>query len=195
MTVRRPLAHLVALLLGAGAALLVACGEGTRGGIPVAEAGDLKSQIEDVRQAAEDGRCSDVPGQLRHVDEAVDGLPPSTSDRLVRALRDGADTLRRRAVDECEEDEPDTQTTETTETTETEPAPAPPEPAPDEKKPDEKEPDEKKPDDEEPDDAQPPPPPEPPAPVPPPVPEPPGGGTPPVTPGGGTPGPQGNGPG
>ena len=110
------LPHLSAALLGVGAALLAACGSGTEGGIPAANAGDLKSQIEDVRQAVDDGRCSDVPGQLRQVDEGIDDLPPSTDEQLMTNLRDGADTLRRLAADECE---PPTETTET-ETTETE---------------------------------------------------------------------------
>lgn len=116
MSVRRLLPHLLAALLGVGAALLVACGAGTEGGIPAANADDLKSQIEDVRQAVDDGRCSDVPGQLRQVDEGIDDLPPSTDEQLVTNLRDGADTLRRLAADECEAP---TETTET-ETTQTE---------------------------------------------------------------------------
>src|SRR5688572_14543287 len=110
MSVRRTFPHLLAALLGVGAALLAACGSGTQGGIPAANAGDLKSQIEDVRQAVEDGRCSDVPGQLRQVDEGIDDLPPSTDEQLVTNLRDGADTLRRLAAGECEAP---TETTET----------------------------------------------------------------------------------
>ena len=110
MIVRRILPHLLAALLGCGAALLAACGSGTTAGIPEANAGDLKSQIVDVRQAVDDGRCSDVPGQLRQVDEGIDDLPPSTDEQLVTNLRDGADSLRRLATDECE---PQTETTET----------------------------------------------------------------------------------
>ncbi|MGH2944583.1 MAG: hypothetical protein ACRDLN_17610, partial [Solirubrobacteraceae bacterium] len=122
---RRPLTTLLALLLGVGAALLVACGDGTSGGVPAANASDLKSQINDVRQAVDDGRCTDVPGQLKQVDEGVDDLPPSTDTQLVRGLRDGADTLRRVAVNECNARDEDTTTTETTttETTTTETVP------------------------------------------------------------------------
>jgi hypothetical protein len=116
MTVRRILACLLALALGAAVALLAACGEGTSAGVPAARAGDLKSQIKDVRQAVDDGRCSDVPGQLKQVDEGIDELPPSVDSQLVNALRDGATKLRDLAIDEC--GEPETQTTET-ETTET----------------------------------------------------------------------------
>lgn len=131
MSVRRLLPHLLAALLGVGAALVAACGSGTTGGIPSANAGDLKSQIVDVRQAVEDGRCSDVPGQLRQVDDGIDDLPSSTDEQLVTNLRDGADTLRRLAAEECEaptettetETTPvETQTTQETTPTQTTPA-------------------------------------------------------------------------
>ena len=117
MTVSRPLSHGLALLLGVAAALLAACG-GTSGGIPSANAGDLKGQIEDVQQAVDSGRCSDVDGQLKQVDERIDDLPPSTDTQLVRTLREGADKLRSLAIDEC--DATPAQTTTETTTTETE---------------------------------------------------------------------------
>ena len=178
MSVRRILPHLLAALLGAGAALLAACGSGTTGGIPEANAGDLKSQIVAVRQAVDDGRCSDVPGQLRQVDEGIDDLPTSTDEQLVTNLRDGADTLRRIAADECQPTETtETQTTETqTPTVEEEPTPTATQTQTTE--------------DEEPTQTETttPPPPEqpPPPPEPPPAPPPPAQGPPPGTPGGGT---------
>jgi hypothetical protein len=107
----------LALLLGVAAALLAACG-GTSDGIPSANAGDLKSQIEDVQQAVDSGRCSDVDGQLKQVDEQIDDLPPSTDTQLVRTLREGADKLRSLAIDEC--DATPAQTTTETTPTETE---------------------------------------------------------------------------
>ena len=120
MIVRRTLPYLLALTLGAATALLAACGGGgTKDGIPAASAGELKSQIEDVKQAVDDGRCSDVTGQLRQVDTGIDELPGSVDPTLVSALRNGADTLRAKAVDECDPDA-GTQTTDTT-TTETPP--------------------------------------------------------------------------
>ncbi len=131
MTVRRLLPHLTAALLGVGAALLAACGAGTAGGVPPERASDLKREIVDVREAVDSSRCSDVPGQLKQVDGLIDGLPASTDDQLVRALRDGADSLRTIAVDECNDNRAArTQTTETkpqttTQTTETETTPPP----------------------------------------------------------------------
>lgn len=125
MSVRRILPHLIAALLGVGAALLAACGAGSEAGIPAATASDLKSQITDVREAVESGRCSDVPGQLRQVDEGIDDLPPSTDDNLVNNLRDGANKLLDLAREECDTTPTETTTTETkpTETTTTETTP------------------------------------------------------------------------
>jgi hypothetical protein len=126
VTVRRILAFLVALALGAGVALLAACGEGTSAGVPAANASDLKSQIEDVQQAVDDGRCTDVAGQLKQVDEGIDDLPPSVDSQLVNALNEGATKLRGLAIEECGVAETETTDTTTTETTETLTETAPP---------------------------------------------------------------------
>lgn len=122
MTVRRLPPYLLAALLGVASALLAACGAGTEGGIPAAAASDLKSQITDVRQAVDDGRCADVPGQLRQVDAGIDDLPESVEDQLVDNLRAGADKLRTLARDECDATPARTTTTETAPTQTTEPA-------------------------------------------------------------------------
>lgn len=123
MTMRRTLPYLLAAVLGVGAALLAACGQSTRGGIPAADAGDLKSQLEDVRQRVEDGNCDELPGQLRQVDSRIDELPNSVDSRLVASLRDGAQRLQDTAVENCEENRPRTvtQTVPTETETETEP--------------------------------------------------------------------------
>jgi hypothetical protein len=121
---RRLLPYFLALALGSSTALLGACGGGgTKNGIPAASAGELKSEIEDVKQAVDDGRCSDVRGQLRQVDDAIDNLPASVDPTLVSALRSGADKLRARAVDECSTDTQTTTQTTTTDTTTTETPP------------------------------------------------------------------------
>jgi len=135
MSVRRGLPYALALLLGMSAALLAACGggSGTKSGIPSASAGELKSQITDVGQAVDSGRCDEAQGQLRQVDEGIDQLPKTTDDQLVSALRDGADRLRRVAVDECDSDNGTQTTTTQTDTTETVPEePAPTDTVPDE---------------------------------------------------------------
>ena len=119
----RLLPALLALLLGVGAALLVACGGGTKGGLPAASAGDLKSEFEDIQQAVDDGRCDDVPGQLRQVDERIDELPGTVDERLQQRLRDASEGLHGLAADECNDREATTTTPTQTQTTETQEAP------------------------------------------------------------------------
>jgi cell division protein FtsN len=121
MIVRRRLPYVLALVLGIGTALLTACGGGTASGIPAASAGELKGQIDDVRQAADGGRCSEVPRQLKQVDQGIDDLPASTASELVSALRNGADKLRQTAIEECDATPTTTDTTPTDTTTDTTP--------------------------------------------------------------------------
>jgi cell division septation protein DedD len=115
MTMPRPFPLIIALVLGVAAAMLVACGTGTKDGIPAADAGELKSQIEDVRQAVEARRCGDVPGQVRQVVAQVDRLPSSVDARLREELRNGAERLRSQAIEDCNASL--AQTTETVTTT------------------------------------------------------------------------------
>jgi cell division protein FtsN len=119
MTMPRTLPHLIALLLGVGAALLAACGQTTRGGIPAADASALKRQLEDVRTRVADGRCDELAGQLRQVNTRIDQLPRSVDARLVQALRNGADRLQRRAVEDCNANNVTTETQTTPTVTET----------------------------------------------------------------------------
>jgi cell division protein FtsN len=101
MTMRHTLPYLLALLLGVGAALLAACGQGTRGGIPAADASSLNRELEGVRSRVADGQCGQLASQLRAINTRIDGLPRSVDPQLVQALRNGADRLQRRAVAEC----------------------------------------------------------------------------------------------
>jgi hypothetical protein len=122
MTMRRTLPYVLALLLGVGAALLAACGETTRGGIAAADASDLKSELEDVRERVADGRCEELAGQLRQVNTRIDDLPRSVDERLVKALRDGAGRLQRTAVEDCNANSVPTETEPAPTVTETPPA-------------------------------------------------------------------------
>jgi septal ring-binding cell division protein DamX len=121
MTMRRTLPHLIALLLGVGAALLAACGQTTRGGIPAADASVLKHQLEDVRGRVADGRCDQLASSLRRVNTSIDGLPRAVDARLVQALRNGADRLQRRAVADCNANNVPTETQTAPTVTETVP--------------------------------------------------------------------------
>lgn len=124
MTVRRALPYLVSLLLGVCAALLVACAGETKGGIASASAGDLNSQLEDVRERVDAGRCGELNGQLRQIDERIDALPASVDERLKQALRDGVTRLRSSAPRECNDNRSATQTQTTPPETTTETTPS-----------------------------------------------------------------------
>jgi TolA-binding protein len=118
--VRRALPYLASLLLGVCAALLVACAGETKGGIAAASATDLKRQLEDVRERVDAGRCGELNGQLRQIDERIDALPASVDEQLKQALRDGVTRLRSTAPRECNDNHSATQT-ETTPPEETTP--------------------------------------------------------------------------
>jgi hypothetical protein len=121
---RRPLPSLLALLLGVGAALLAACGASTRGGVPAADASTITSQLESVRTRVADGTCDGLATQLRRVNTAIDSLPRSVDNRLVSALRDGAERLQTAAIRECNANSvPTTTTTAPAETTTTQTQP------------------------------------------------------------------------
>jgi hypothetical protein len=110
VTVRRALPYLVSLLLGVGAALLAACAGDTKGAIPATSGNDLKSQLEDIRERVDAGRCGDLNGQLRQIDDRIDALPASVDEQLKQALRDGSTRLRARAPRECNRNDTETQT-------------------------------------------------------------------------------------
>ncbi len=96
--------RLLATLAGAAlAASLSACGDAVRGGLPEDDASTLQREIVDVQEAVAGERCTDIEGQVRQVNERLDNLPTSVSDRLEQSLRDGVVRLRDTAVQECNE--------------------------------------------------------------------------------------------
>ena len=124
--------RLLATLVGAAlAASLTACAD-VRGGLPEDDAAVLQREVQDVQEAVTGERCDAIEGQVRQVNERLDNLPTSVSDRLEQSLRDGVVRLRDTAVEACnalanpEVQEPVAPTT--TEETPTTEEPAPEEP-------------------------------------------------------------------
>lgn len=116
----RPVVHLCALVLGAGAALATGCGGDRSGLLPADKAQSLKGDLQDVRQAVEDGDCGAAAAAIERARSAISnsgGLDP----KLRGTLRGGLGRLSGTAATECTPDAPaqDTTTTEvpTTETT------------------------------------------------------------------------------
>jgi hypothetical protein len=98
----RGVALLASGLLGASAALLVACGSSSKL-IPVANSEPLQKDFEEVARAAESGNgsCAGTEAALNKADHDFAGLPASVDAGLRRRLGEGLSTLRRDALEKC----------------------------------------------------------------------------------------------
>jgi len=101
-------------LLGAGAALLAACG-GSGKLIPVANSEPLQKDFEEVARAAESGHgtCSGTEATIRKAEADYRALPASLDSGLRRRLREGIDKLRVDALELCVQPGTSTQATTT----------------------------------------------------------------------------------
>lgn len=123
---RAPLPHIVALLLGVGAAVAVGCGDRSNL-IPSGKADDLTQQLDAIKGRIAAGDCDGITGDVRQFRTAVIALSKDGVDTaLRRRLREGADSLLESAADDCvavRNGQTQTETTDTT-TTETDTTPA-----------------------------------------------------------------------
>jgi hypothetical protein len=120
--VRAPV-FLLALALGAAAAMLVACGDRS-GLIPSGDASQLERHLDQVNSAVAAGDCPLADVRVTRVQGEVENLRAAGIDaRLYRRLRSGVSLLASRAAQECQASTTvptETQTTETQpQTTET----------------------------------------------------------------------------
>jgi len=128
MTVRprptRVLPYLLAFVLGAGVAVLSACGSSNPAMIPQQNANRLKSDLDEVVAAVDANDCGRADRALSQLGADYASLPARTSVRIKRRLKDALDKLGQQANKECVKTT-DTQTTQTqtteTQTTETVP--------------------------------------------------------------------------
>jgi hypothetical protein len=111
----------LALALGAAAALLVACGSSGKGLIPAAAGGPLQSDIEAVEHAAEagNGNCSATEAALLKTDQDYAALPSTLDSGLRSNIRQGVENLRKVAKEACTQPLVQTTTTTTPKTTST----------------------------------------------------------------------------
>jgi hypothetical protein len=107
----------VAGVLGAAAALLLACGSSGGELIPAASAGPLQKDFEAIAQAAQsgNGNCASTEAAIRTTEEDFRALPPSVDSGLRSTLRQGIANLRARALVACTQ--PLAQSTVTSNTT------------------------------------------------------------------------------
>jgi hypothetical protein len=134
MTMNRALRPLLALLLGAVAALAVmACGSSGKNLIPLADAGPLQGDFEAVAQAAQSGGgdCTATKTAIEKTQQDFAALPTSVDAGLHGKLSEGISNLRERALALCAQPltQTDTTTTRTTDTTTTRTATTPTTPA------------------------------------------------------------------
>jgi hypothetical protein len=120
----RLLRAILAGVLGACAALAVACGD-TNGLLGSNDASGLSSQLDRVSAAVDAGNCTRATNAAANLQEAVVNLPGTVDRRLVTSLQGGASTIAAQAAKACKQartdtTDTDTTTTETT-TTETQP--------------------------------------------------------------------------
>lgn len=141
MTLRAPLRLLAAALCGLAAALLVSCGGSGKGLIPQADAGPLRSDFEEVAEAARagNGSCVKTEAALGKTESDFLNLPASVDAALRDRLQKGISNLHNIALSMCaqpvapvttatsSQTTPSTTSTQTTPTTST-PTTATPEP-------------------------------------------------------------------
>ena len=111
----------LAASLGAAAALMIACGSSGKGLIPAASGGPLKSDIEAVDLAAQEGNgnCSATEAALLKTDQDFAALPATVDSGLRNNLRQGISNLRSVALSLCTQPLAKTSTTTTPTTTST----------------------------------------------------------------------------
>ncbi len=117
----RALAFAIAALLGAGVAVLAACGSTGAGLIPAAQGGPLQSDIEAVERAAEsgDGNCSATESALQKAEQDYGKLPASIDSGLRDKIHLGLENLNKVAREACAQPISHTSTTAPPKTTST----------------------------------------------------------------------------
>jgi hypothetical protein len=124
----RLLPQLAALLLGAAAAYLVACG-GNDNLIPASDASRVQNALNEVERDFRAGRCQDAEAAVAKARGALLNLPSSVDSRLRERLKAGVDNLAKEVPATCgqtqtqetqtQETQTDTTTTDTNTDTET----------------------------------------------------------------------------
>lgn len=106
---------LFAAMLGVAAAALVSCGSSNKL-IPVASAGSLQGDFEEVQQAAEgaNGDCAGTEGALLKTEQDYKKLPSSVDAGLRDRMHEGIEKLRQEALSLCNQQTSSSSTTSST---------------------------------------------------------------------------------
>ena len=92
----------LAALLGAGCALLVACGSSDDDLVPERDAAALKRYADRVSEASADGDCERVSADVERARERVSKLPSKVERDLQANIEEGLDNLAEQAARECQ---------------------------------------------------------------------------------------------
>jgi hypothetical protein len=111
----RLLPQLVALLLGAAAAYLVACG-GDDNLIPASDASRVQNALNEVEADFRAGKCQAAEAAVARARGALLNLPGSVDSRLRERLRSGVAKLAEQVPATCGQTQTQTQETQTQET-------------------------------------------------------------------------------
>lgn len=114
MTVRRGIRFMLAGCLGAGCALLVACGSSGKGLIPPSNAGPLTNDFEHIAAAVNAGDCSTTDTWLSRAQRDFDALGSSVDPGLKAKISQGLDNLRSIAPTACAQAQSQSSTTQST---------------------------------------------------------------------------------
>lgn len=110
-------------VLGACAALVVACGD-SNGLLAQNDASSLSSQLDSISEAVDGGHCATARRLSQDLENAVINLPGDVDRRVLTDLQQGARTVGAQSQVACQNPKTDTTTTETeTTTTETQTIP------------------------------------------------------------------------
>jgi hypothetical protein len=112
------LPHFLALVCGFAVALAVGCGDRSNL-IPASRAAELTQQLSDLQASIDGGRCDGLSGRVQAFHDDAADLGGSVDKRLRARINDGAASLQRHALEDCEAKaaEAREQTETTTETT------------------------------------------------------------------------------
>ncbi len=92
----------LAALLGAGCALLLACGSSDDDLVPERDAAALKRYADRVSEASADGDCERVRADVERARERVNELPSKVDNDLQANIEAGFDNLAKQAERECQ---------------------------------------------------------------------------------------------
>ncbi len=112
----RVLPPLAALVLGAGCAVLVACG-GSDGRIPSSDASSLTSALNRISSDYRAGRCESAQRDVTKAQNALLALPDTVDARLRQRLQSGIQNLAAKVPATCSQTQTQTQATQPDTTT------------------------------------------------------------------------------